>query len=119
MASTRKSTIPDLKAKDKTPEPAKASTPEASEVLPGGGVAVGATLNVLVPVPPSGNATPEANTPKATDEELAVLGVLGEGNTYTFEQVTSVPLAEGGYVSVSKVKVVASEPGKVVVEVVS
>lgn len=113
MASTRQS-----KAAAKATEPEEPQVPEVSEVLPGGGVAVGATLHVKVPLPPATNATPEANTPPATDEELAYIGDLPVGRIFWFPATTSVPLSEGGYASVQKVRVVGSEPGEVVVEVV-
>lgn len=99
---------------DKSPE-----YPETSQVLRGGGVARGAILHVKIPTPAPTNATDEANTPPATDDQLAAIGRLKEGGEFTFDVVTSLPLSEGGYVSVREVRLVGKERGRAIVEVVS
>jgi hypothetical protein len=124
MATTKKATTKAKKATHHEPDlptQDEPTTPAISQVLPGGGVAVGAVLHVRTPVPAAGNATDAPTTPKATEEDLAELASLRPADVppeYDFTSPTSVPLVEGGYASVSKVKVIDSEPGHVVVEVV-
>ena len=88
--------------------------PARSEVLPGGGVAVGAILHVALPL-----AGPAPNTQVVSAEDLSNLASALEGASLTLASPASFPLSDGGFATCSSVEVVhQAEPGRVVVKVI-
>lgn len=101
-------------------EAAVQDAPGRSEVLPGGGVAVGATLHLRVPTGARSAALDHPPTRRPSPDALASIADAPEGSSFEFNEPISFELADGGYAAVTSFRVLHQpEQGRSVVEVLS
>lgn len=94
------------------------ASPGRSEILPGGGVSVGATLHLRVPTGIRSEASDHPTAAPASPDAMASVADAPEGSRFVFSEPFSFELADGGYVALDSFEVVHQpEAGRTVVKV--